>query len=226
MAIDPGQKELWLQEFQLNGFIVLRDFLPLDYVDALREQLSPLMLGEYEKAQGDEFSRGRGAGRLAIHLDQYAKLLGGPLDDDRYRRHPVIDELVDAIMGQGSWKRGWTLVEAAWKGSRHMAWHSDQKLDDTPDLDAEHEPIRVTYNIPLTEFSAVNGATEFIPGSHRLPRSATRDLPILSIPHVFPVLLGLRKGDAVLRDGNGLHRGTPNLSDEPRFMLDQTYKKL
>ena len=27
-----------------------------------------------------------------------------------------------------------------------------------------------------------------------------------------------------LRDGNILHRGTPNLTDEPRPMLDQTYK--
>jgi hypothetical protein len=33
------------------------------------------------------------------------------------------------------------------------------------------------------------------------------------------------RGDALLRDGNGLHRGTPNLTDEPRPMLDQTYKK-
>jgi hypothetical protein len=28
----------------------------------------------------------------------------------------------------------------------------------------------------------------------------------------------------VLRDGNTLHRGAPNLVDTPRAMLDQTYR--
>ncbi len=36
----------------------------------------------------------------------------------------------------------------------------------------------------------------------------------------------LRRGDAVLRDGNGLHRGTPNVTDRARPMLDRTYKRI
>jgi hypothetical protein len=28
----------------------------------------------------------------------------------------------------------------------------------------------------------------------------------------------------MLRDGNTLHRGAPNLTDTPRAMLDQTYR--
>jgi hypothetical protein len=30
----------------------------------------------------------------------------------------------------------------------------------------------------------------------------------------------------MLRDGNALHRGTPNLTDTPRILLGQTYKAL
>lgn len=224
MAIEPRQKELWLQELQLNGFIILRDFLPREWVEAVHEQLLPVLRGEYRKAEEQGFEKARGPGRLAFHLERYADLLGGALADDRYRRHPLIEELVDAVLGSGRWGRGWTLVEAAWSGSQYMGWHSDQKLEETPDPDGPHETRRVTYNIPLVDFTWANGAIEFIPGSHRLPRSFLK-LGFLELPHLFSARLDLRRGDALLRDGNTLHRGTPNLTDHPRPMLDQTYKK-
>jgi hypothetical protein len=41
---------------------------------------------------------------------------------------------------------------------------------------------------------------------------------------VYGVRPDLRRGDAMLRDGNTLHRGAPNLTDTPRAMLDQTYR--
>ena len=44
--------------------------------------------------------------------------------------------------------------------------------------------------------------------------------------NIYPYLLRLNVGDAVFRDGNILHRGTPNLCDDVRPMLDQTYKKV
>ena len=36
----------------------------------------------------------------------------------------------------------------------------------------------------------------------------------------------LNRTDALLRDGNLLHRGTPNMTDQPRILLDQTYRAL
>ena len=58
------------------------------------------------------------------------------------------------------------------------------------------------------------------------------DLPERTDPHDDRVyeraranLEELISRDAILRDGNILHRGTPNLTDAPRPMLDQTYKK-
>jgi ectoine hydroxylase-related dioxygenase (phytanoyl-CoA dioxygenase family) len=224
MAIDPARKERWLREFQLNGFVVLRNFLPADFVAAMADELKPLLDAEYEKAKRDSFARGRGPGRLALHVGPYADLMRGALADHRYRQHPVVEELVGAILGEKQWKRGWTQVEACWPGSAFMGWHSDQEPEDTPDMDAPHATIRVTYNIPLVDFTWANGATEFIPGSHRLPRSFHMD-SVTDVAHIYPVLLTLQRGDAVLRDGNALHRGTPNLTDEVRPMLDQTYKK-
>ena len=226
MAIDPHQKELWLHEFQLNGFIVLRNFLPAKLVAEMHDELAPLLEAEHAKALGDDYKKGRGDGRLALHVGPYADLFKGALADDRYRHHPVIEELVDAILGAGSWKRGWTQVEAVWSGAEFMNWHSDQEPEDTPDMDAPHETIRVTYNISLVDVTWANGATEFIPGSHRLPRRYHSSPLLLELPQIHPVQLRLDRGDVVLRDGNTLHRGTPNLTDAVRPMLDQTYKKV
>jgi hypothetical protein len=226
MAIDPHQKKLWLREFYLNGFVILRNFLPVELVEQMHAELMPLLDAEHGKAEEDGYSKGRMKGRLSLHIAPFADMMQGALCDARYRKNPVIEELVTAIVGEGKWKRGWTVVEACWKGAEHMTWHPDQKIEDTPDVDGPHEPVRLTYNIPLVDFTWSNGSMEIIPGSHWLPRSFQDAEEMLEVPHIYPMLLELKRGDAVLRDGNGLHRGTPNLTNHVRPMLDQTYKKI
>jgi ectoine hydroxylase-related dioxygenase (phytanoyl-CoA dioxygenase family) len=224
VGLAEDQKRLWLRELELNGFVVLRRFLPVELVRAMREELEPLLEAEYEKAKAAGFEHGRMPGRLSLHIAEYADMLRGALADERYRRNAVIEELVDAVIGPGQWARGWTVVEAVWQEADYMSWHSDQKIEDTPDLDAAHETIRMTFNIPLVDFTWSSGATEYIPGSHRLPRRFHTE-SLVGIPHLYTTRLELALGDAVLRDGNTLHRGSPNLSGVVRPMLDQTYKK-
>jgi len=225
MQVDAARRERWLREFRLNGFVILEDFLPREWVEAVHDQLLPVLRGEMERARRGEAQTRRGEdNRLAITLAQYADLLGPPLSDDLYRRNPVIESLVDDIFGgPGRRKRGWTQVEVAFPGTVHMNWHSDQTFDETPDPEHQAGSLRVTYNIPLVDFGWANGALEIIPGSHRLPRNFLNNT-FKDVVNIYPAPLRLRRGDALLRDGNGLHRGTPNLTDRPRPMLDQTYK--
>ncbi len=64
---------------------------------------------------------------------------------------------------------------------------------------------------------------EVVPGSHLLPAQETAaDYRDIANVHLVPLRLGI--GDAILRDSNLLHRGTPNITNRPRLMLDQTYK--
>jgi hypothetical protein len=221
MPIDAQQKDRWLREFQLNGFIVLRGFLPVDFVRAMADELAPLLEAEHAKAVQEGFAQGRMPGRLALHLEQYASLFRGALADERYQKNPIIEELVDATMGAGRWKRGWTLVEANWKGSAHMTWHSDQKPEETPP--GPHSTVRCTFNIPLVDFTWETGAMELLPGSQHLTKEFGG---VTGIANLYPHMLRLSLGDAVFRDGNTLHRGTPNLTDRVRPMLDQTYKRV
>lgn len=224
MALDPSRKALWLKEFRLNGFVILRSFLPADYVETLAAQMNPILQGEYERAQRGESNALRGPHRLSFDVGRYAELLGGALADPRYRRNPEIEEMVESILGsRGSWGYGWSRVEAAWKGSDYMGWHSDQVFDETPEPASPNRTVRVTFNIPITEFTWANGATEYVPGSHVQPRSFLND-GFLDVANLYSVQPHLRLGDCVLRDGNGLHRGAPNLTPNVRAMLDQTYR--
>jgi ectoine hydroxylase-related dioxygenase (phytanoyl-CoA dioxygenase family) len=223
VPIDPAQKEAWLQEFRMNGFVVLGNFLPVDFVAALHDELKPFLEAEYRRESEAGWSRGRATHRLALDVAHFADLMHGALADDRFQRNPVIEELVGEILG--TWRRGWTQVEVPWKGSGTMAWHSDQTPEDTPDPGGPHLPIRVTYNIPLVDFTWSSGSMELLPGTHLLPFDFWDGKDIRTI-RVYPHRLDLRRGDALLRDGNTLHRGTPNLDDTPRPMLDQTYKKV
>jgi len=223
MAIEEKQKAAWLREFDLNGFVVFRNFLPRELVAGMHDQLQPLLDAEYQKSVADHWARGRNVGRLALHLEQYIQLPIGKLRDPLYSRNPVIEELVDELLGKGQWKRGWTNVEACWKGSHYMDWHSDQNPGHGEDEDEDNETVRVTFNIPLVDFTWRTGAMEVLPSTHRLPRNWGS---VNEVANIYPHRLRLDRGDALLRDGNILHRGTPNLTDAPRPMLDQTYLKL
>ena len=95
--------------------------------------------------------------------------------------------------------------------------------EDTERPEDPNHTIRITYNIPLVDFTWANGAMELLPGSHLQPRSFLSST-FHDIAHLYPVSLRLQRGDALLRDSNTVHRGTPNLTEHPRPMLDQTYR--
>jgi phytanoyl-CoA dioxygenase PhyH len=224
MGLDAREKELWLKEFRLNGFVVLRSFLPKDLVVAMHEQLLPLVRGEYDRIQREKLERLRAPSRLSLDVGRYAQLLGGPIADERYLQNPVIEELVEAILGpSGPWGRGWTQAECVFRGSEYMSWHPDQTDEETPPAGEPQRTVRVTYNVPLVDFTWANGSLEILPSTH-LHAHTFFDRSIAEVRNVYPVRLDLSRGDAILRDGNGLHRGTPNLTDEPRIMLDRTYR--
>ena len=224
MPLDPVRKRLWLKELRLNGFAILRGFLPVDFVEALAAQMEPILRGEHDRDVRGDANTMRGSNRLSFDVVRYADLLAGPLADPRFRRNPEVEEMVEEILGpRAQWGYGWSRVEAAWQGSDYMAWHSDQVLDETPDPLAPNRTVRVTFNIPITPFTWANGATEFVPGAHLQPRAFLAE-DILDVANVYTAKPQMALGDCILRDGICLHRGAPNLTTSVRAMLDQTYR--
>jgi hypothetical protein len=221
LPIDPRRKALWLYELRLNGFVMLRNFLPLDLLRAMKEQFEPILRGEIMKVRGGDGAMLRGSERLSFDIAPYVDRLGGPLNDGRYRRNPIIEEMVGDVLGR--WRYGVTKAECALQGSDTMAWHPDVPSEHLGDPATPVRPIRLTFNVPLVDVNDSNGAMEVIPGSHRMHHDDCRE-HLYDVPEVHAVRLHFRLGDAMLRDGNMLHRGTSNTVAEPRVLLDQTYR--
>jgi Phytanoyl-CoA dioxygenase (PhyH) len=223
VAIDPDQKALWLYELRLNGFVILRNFLPRDLIEAMHEQFRPIFGGERARLEQGDTSSLRGRNRMSFDIRPYVDRLKGPLDDDRFRRNPVIEEMVTEVLG--TWRYGVTKAECPFKDSDLMAWHPDVPNDRPRDPADPVRPVRLTFNVPLVEVIDANGPMEVIPGSHRMHHFGCQNF-LYRIAGLYPVKILLGRGDAMLRDGNLLHRGTTNLTDEPRILLDQTYRAL
>jgi len=160
---------------------------------------------------------------MSFDIAVYVDALKGPLDDDRFRRNPIIEEMVEAVLGR--WRYGVTKAECPFKDADTMAWHPDVPNNRPRDRHEPVRPARLTFNVPLVEVTDSNGPMEVIPGSHRLHHFGVQDT-IYRMPRIHSVKILMNRGDAMLRDGNLLHRGTPNLTDEPRILLDQTYRAL
>lgn len=77
---------------------------------------------------------------------------------------------------------------------------------------ANGNEILISANCALTEFTASNGATRVVPGSHRWEegRAPTDDEVCLAV---------MPKGSALIYSGNAVHSGGANAEDQARFGL-------
>jgi len=100
-----------------------------------------------------------------------------------------------------------------WPGESSQVLHRD---DDVYPVRVPGVEWQVSVNWALDEFTAENGATHVVPGSHRWPadRTATEDEVVQAIMPKRSVLVYL---------GSVLHGGGANQSDSPRIGLVNTY---
>ncbi len=78
-------------------------------------------------------------------------------------------------------------------------------------------PFYYTLLIPLGKMTANNGATEFIPGSHRLTYEEAKDIPRFQSD--------IEVGSVLLFDGRVFHRGRANQTNDSRMVLYQVYNR-
>jgi len=219
--ITEQQVASWLFEFKLNGVIILRDFLPVDLIDAMNEQFQSFLSLEIEMERKGTPLSGRGDNRYAVNIGGRVGQLGGPLNDPRARRNPVIEMLVGRILG--NWRYSNLIVETPCPGSGYMNWHGDLVRDDPMWHTLPKRTLQLKLQIPLVDVTEESGPIEFIPGSHRMHYVEGTDA-VDRLGNLFSVRLQMKRGDCFLRDGDLIHRGTPNRSARPRPLYSQSYK--
>lgn len=220
-AVSEERIASWLFAFKLNGFIMFRNLLPVDRIDAMNEQFKGFLSLEVEVAERGQPLSGRGENRFAVNVGGLVEKMDGPLNDPRARHNPLVELMVGKILG--TWRYSKLIVETPLKGSDYMTWHADVVREDLPQPEGPKRTTELKLHVPLVDVTADNGAIEVIPGSHRMQYVEGHEA-IMRLDTCYGVKILSKKGDCFLRDGDLIHRGTPNRTDDPRPMYSQIYK--
>jgi fumagillin biosynthesis dioxygenase len=132
--------------------------------------------------------------------------------------HPLADRLVSAVLGDDYIISNFT-ANIARPGSGSMMLHSDQSLVMPPPWLAAHA-MNIIWC--LTDVRADNGATLYVPGSHRF--GTADEVPADAAAHLVP--FSVTAGSIIAMEGRVWHTSGCNVTaDEDRAMLFGFYSQ-
>lgn len=216
------------------GCVVLRDVLRRDLVATAGAAHARILRDCIESGRGDgwyQVSRHE----AAVFWERGSRWrifpkLRPPLGDPDLLANPIVMALLTERLGEDCYCK-FVSSDTCLRGSGLQAPHREMNAGGQP------QPAACVLNVPLTPCGPENGPLEIWPvGSHLWSAAAlarhglSDDVQDGSNPAMeafagrFPSRrLLLEPGAVVIRDAGTLHRGTPNLTDEPRTMLTICY---
>jgi hypothetical protein len=201
---------------QTDGFVAINDVVDHTHLDRLRERMSE----DLEKIR---------AMPVVPHNFVWGNIQQNPPPDadlvfGDVVANPFVCQVTRALLGSGAFNEcltGNTNVP----GSGLQPVHVDEGQL-WPNLGAAHPPARLVVNVALSETTEENGAIELWPGTHLDTLMAIGNNIRVPEEHVAarravrgPLLGATSKGAVLIRDMRLWHRGTPNHSAAPRFMI-------
>lgn len=200
------------KEFLQQGYCILPGVIPHDRIDNMAASFRPL-LETRMKSPPD-----RGPGRYYITLpfrqpfvcdmffDAYLmEILEGIIGKD-----PVMCQLAADVPVQGS---DYQPIHRDTEG----LFFNEEGYDETP-------PFQLALNFPLCDILTDDiGPLQMSSGTHMLCASEQNAQIASNVVALRPMYM--RRGDALLRDVRGLHRGTPNITETPRPMVVVGYSR-
>lgn len=216
--------------FHRDGFVAVRDALPPDQLDRLRDAATDVI--EQLVAADPDVSVGGGAGGLPHRYS-----FGGTSASRHLFHRPEWCELIDmptttpiltAVLGSTNYIVYGCGGDIAFPGAiEYQGLHSDNVWTELHDpvggVSVRDLPVPVVHiNFPLVDLTPENGPIRQIPGTHRsrAPIPSLADEPEWMR---FSTVCPLPAGSAIIRDARCWHGGTPNLSREVRAMPNVEY---
>jgi ectoine hydroxylase-related dioxygenase (phytanoyl-CoA dioxygenase family) len=201
----PVNVELHVEEVAEQGYTIVEDAIEPDLVDALHENLQKLE--QYFDVQPAPNSF-EGHSTLRV----YNLLAYGAL----YQRIPVhahVLPVVEGVLDPGCLISSLSSI-AILPGESAQPIHADDQLIPLP---KPHPPTVCNSMWALTDFTAANGATRLVPGSHLWDHSPDYGKPYDSIP------AEMSKGSVLIWHGSLWHGGGANETDERRVGIAMNY---
>ena len=204
-----NQDRLTLQE---QGYLILPGLIDPDFLDELRHVTDQLVAAEGENA-GSEFKQEPGCIRLANLVDKGRVF-------QRVVSHPRVLEAMAAILGDR-----FKLSSLNYRSTNPHSTEAQPLHSDTGAI-ADERGYWVANSVwLLDDFTSVNGATRFVPGTHKLNKLPQDVLSDLYAPHPDESLLVAKAGDVAIMNAHMWHGGTGNRTDQPRRALHSFYTR-
>ena len=199
--------------FDRDGFVILRGHFDRARLAVWRQAFQPL-LEDHVAREGH--GQNRGAARHYITLPWRA-----PFDDPHFFEDPDILAVVEQVAGRDP-VMCQLATDTPLLGSDYQEIHRDTPPL-FPEIGFEPPSYQLAVNFPLIDVTPAHGPVEIAPDTHRMPRA--EGVAMIERGEVMLQPFPMALGDVMIRDVRGLHRGTPNTTDEPRPMVVIGYSR-
>ncbi len=193
-----------VERIRADGYTIVEDAIEPDLVEALAAALNRLErdLGARPADNGFE-------GRATVRI---YNLLARGEPFDQVPVHPAVLPIVEGVLDPGCLISSLSSI-AIDPGERAQPIHAD---DMVIPLEKPHAPIVCNSMWALTDFTAANGATRLVPGSHRRPSPEYGGA-------YETVAAEMPRGSVLIWDGALWHGGGANTTDARRTGVAMNY---
>jgi hypothetical protein len=199
----PGLKVRCLADLERDGYTIIANVFDAEQMRAVRDEVGSLFVHDGGRNEFEGFKTRR---------------LYSPLDDtwvlDRFVDHPIALGLLDEILEPNYLLSQLQVIDIA-PGERAQGLHPDDGFYPWP---RPRPPLGAATIIAIDDFTADNGATVVIPGSHRWDDHRPTPAEIASAtPAVMPA------GSMLFFLGTTWHGGGANRTDRSRMCVTAQY---
>lgn len=213
MRYSQSEIEQFTHEALTEGLCILRSHLPAEKLRRWNEEFQPLLRAHIER---EGHLRNRGPERYYVTLPFVE-----PFADEEIFADPDILAIVENLVGE-DFVMCQLASDTPLRGSDFQDVHRDAPPL-FPEWGKETPPFQLAVNFPLVDVRLENGPFETTFGTHLVSKEeGLRKLEKGEI-ELRPLLM--KVGDLMIRDVRGLHRGSPNRTDEPRPMVVIGYSR-
>ncbi len=200
-----------LERIDADGYTIIEDAIEPSLVSDLRDTIRRLER-ELDVRPRETAAEGHATMRMYNLLAKDPLFQAMPV-------HPSVLPIVEQLLDRGCLLSGMTAIDIG-PGEHPQPMHGDDIVM-SRHLQRPHAPMMVTSMWALTEFTAANGGTSFVPGSHRFPLSA--DAPG-ALDDVEVRSLEMPAGAVMIFHGSLWHGGGANTTaDEWRLGVNVQY---
>jgi len=192
-------------EIAERGYVILERVIDDDLVDALARRLGELERFFEVRPAGNPFE---GARTLRLY-----NLLAFGEPWDRVPVHEAVLPVVEGVLDPGCLVSSLSSITIL-PGERAQPLHADDQLIPLP---KPHPPVVCNTMWALTDFTADNGATRVVPGSHLYTENPVFGQEYETVPAEMP------RGSVLVWHGSLWHGGGANRTREPRVGIAMNY---